>query len=100
MFKLSGAKQLLEKYTDMAEKVLVEFAVSEKTAIEMLEVLKAELSKKHSVSGDETELFEACVYNVLATINTVPCQTKKSGQLIAALTEAKAEMQAIGEMLL
>lgn len=92
---MKKAKQLLENYLQTAEKILVEFSVDEKSATGMLAAFKEELCSPEAVDGEGKELFEVCLYNVLATINTVPNQARKSAQLIAALTEAKEEIKEI-----
>lgn len=96
---MENAKELLSEYIALAEKILVLFSFDEKTAVEELENLKKELGRKHSVKEDSKELFEACVYNALAVINSAVCQTKKSDQLVSFLTEAKEEMRAISEIM-
>ena len=93
-----NATEMLLDYASRIERILVEFSVNEERAISLLSDFKAELGKKHQVR-EEGELFEACVYNSLATINTVPNQNKKSSQLILALVEAKEELKAIAEVL-
>ena len=96
---MENAKKLIEEYVNLAEEILVEFSVDEESALKKLSSLCEKLGEKKSVEKDYEELFAACTYNALATINTVPCLTKKSSQLISSLTEAKEEMRTIGEML-
>ena len=96
---MSEAKKLLCRYIELTEKVLAEFAAEENDAINLLGELKALMEEKHSVEEENAELFEACVYNALATINTAPNQKKVNSQLAEALAEAKEEMIAISEML-
>ena len=93
---MDNAKTLLCEFAEKIEKILIEFSVDEKNALSLMNDIKLELGKKYQV-GEQSELFEACVYNALATINTVPEQNKKSGQLICALVEAKEEIRAIAE---
>ena len=95
---MENAKELLCSFAEKIERILVEFSISEENALYLMSDLKAELGRKYSVQGD-SELFDACIYNALATINTVPGQKKKTGQLLAALTEAKDEIRAIIEYL-
>lgn len=95
---MENAKMLLCSFKEKIEKILVEFSVNEENALSLIKDLKEDLGKKYQV-GDDGELFEACVYNALATINTVPNQNKKSDQLVFALVEAKDEIKAIAEIM-
>lgn len=92
-------KELLGLYVTQLEKIIIEFNINEDNALKLLGELKEALSKKEPVSYEGRELYEACVYNALATINTVPQQERKSGQLICALVEAKEEIKAIIEFI-
>ena len=96
---MKNAKELLAQYVEQAEKIIIEFNYNEETAVRLLEELKAALEKKQSVSSEEKELFDACTYNALATINTSFEQGRKNNQLLAAITESKEEMKAIMELL-
>ncbi len=96
---MSVAQEKLGLYIGRLEKIIIEFNFNEDGAAKLLEELKADMGKKTIVSPDEKELFEACIYNALATINTVLEQGKKSNQLLMSLTEAKEEMKAIMELL-
>ena len=96
---MANAKELLGGYVARLEKIIIDYNYDEDGAYKLLEKLKASLSEKQSVNAEERELFEACTYNALATINTVLEQEKKSRQLLMALTEAKEEMKAIIELL-
>ena len=95
---MENAKTLLLSFAEKIEKILVEFSINEENALSMMKDIKEELGKKYRM-GEDKELFEACVYNALATINTVPNQKKKSSQLISALVEAKDEIRAIAEFM-
>lgn len=95
---MKNARDLLGEYIARLEKIIIEYNYNEDEAFRLLEKLKASLGEKQSVSEEEQELFEACTYNALATINTVLEQEKKSNQLLMALTEAKEEMKAISDM--
>ncbi len=95
---MENAKTLLLSFAEKIEKILVDFSVNEENAISLMNELKKDLEKKYQV-GEDDEFFSACVYNALATINTVPNQNKKNGQLISALVEAKDEIKAIAEYL-
>lgn len=92
---MTDAKEILSSYAEDIERILVEFSISEENALRLMEELKERLSEKCTVEKDCQELYDACVYNALATINTVPGQKKKSGQLLSALVEAKDEIRAI-----
>ena len=81
-----------------AEKVIIELNFNEDEGIKLLEELKASLSEKENV-GEMQELYDACVYNALATINTCPNQEKKNGQLLCAITDAKEEIKTIVEFM-
>ena len=96
---MKNAKEILAQYVSLAEKIIIEFNYNEETAVRLLAELKEELGKKTVVSHDDKELFEACVYNALATINTSFEQERKNSQLLSAVTEAKEEMKAILELL-
>ncbi len=96
---MTDAKLLLISFVEQIEKILIKFSIDEENALKLMGALKSELSQKYSVDDNDKELFEVCVYNALATINTVPGQKKKTGQLLAALTEAKEEIRAIIEFM-
>ena len=95
---MKNARDLLGEYIARLEKIIIEYNYNEDGAFKLLEKFKASLGEKQSVSEEEQELFEACTYNALATINTILEQEKKSNQLLMALTEAKEEMKAISDM--
>ncbi len=95
---MKNAKELLGEYVALLEQIIIEYNYNEDEAFKLLEKLKKSLGEKQSLSADDKELFEACTYNALATINTVLEQEKKSNQLLGALTEAKEEMKAISDM--
>ena len=96
---MASAKEILGGYVARLEKIIIDYNYDEDGAYKLLEELKGALSEKKTLQGEEKELFEACTYNVLATINTVLEQEKKSRQLLMALTEAKEEMKAIMELM-
>ena len=96
---MENAKKLLQTYVEQTEKIIIEFNYNEGNAVLLLKKLKEELGKKVIVAEEEKEFFEACKYNVLATINTSFEQEKNNRQLLMALTEAKEEMKAIIEYL-
>ena len=96
---MENAKQLLTSYIELAEKIIIEFNYNEENAVSLLKVLKDNLEKKVVVNKEEKELYEVCVYNALATINTSFEQEKNNRQLLMALTEAKEEMKAISDMM-
>ena len=96
---MENAKKILAGFVEQAEKIIIEFNVDEKKASESLSGFKLQLEKGAEVSPEAKELFDACVYNALATVNTVLIQEKKSQQLLMALTEAKEEMKAIMEFM-
>jgi len=92
---MESAEKLLQSYVEQTEKIIIEFKYNEENAVSLLNKLKAELEKKVSLPENEAELYEVCVYNALATINTSFEQEKNNRQLLMALTEAKEEMKAI-----
>ena len=96
---MENAKELLLSYVELAEKIIIEFNYNEENAISLLKTLKGSLEKKVTLKEEEKELYGACVYNALATINTSFEQEKKNRQLLMALAEAKEEMKAIMELL-
>lgn len=96
---MENAKMLIDEYVALAEEILVEFSICEKSALAKLSCLREKLGEKHNVGEECEELFEACTYNALAAINSAPCHTKKNDQLIAFITEAKEELRLIGELM-
>lgn len=96
---MENAKNLLLSYVEQTEKIIIEFNYDEDNAVSLLKALKSNLEKKVAVEKDKKELYEVCVYNALATINTSFEQEKNNRQLLMALTEAKEEMKAIVELL-
>ena len=96
---MKNAGELLKGYVEQLEKIIIEFNYNEDNASSLLKALKKEMEKKETVSPEDKELFEVCVYNALATVNTSFEQEKKNRQLLMALTEAKEEMKAIIEYL-
>ena len=96
---MTDARNILSSCKEMAQKVLVLFHTDESAAIDNLNKLKTKLSEKAEVKKEECELFEACRYNALATINSAPVQNKKNAQLTEALMEAVLEIEAICEIL-
>jgi len=95
---MKDAKEILSSFVEQAEKVIIELNFNEEKGIKLLAELKKSLSEKENV-GELQELFDACVYNALATINTCPNQEKKNAQLIAAVTDAKEEIKTIIEFM-
>ena len=95
---MENAKELLLSLVEKAEKVIIELNFNETEGIALLGKLKEELSEKKSV-GEMQELYDACVYNALATINTCPNQEKKNPQLLCAITDAKEEIRTIVEFM-
>ena len=96
---MENAKELLLSYVEQTEKIIIEFKYNEDNAVFLLKALKSDLEKKVTVEKEQQELYEACVYNALATINTSFEQEKNNRQLLMALTEAKEEMKVIVEFL-
>lgn len=96
---MSDAKRKIDEYISSVEKIIIELSVNEEHAIAMLNETKAAMEKQESVEKEYKELFDACIYNALATINTAPNQKKNNSQLVEALVDAKEEMKIIGEML-
>ncbi len=96
---MENAKELLLSYIEQTEKIIIEFNYNEDNAVLLLKSLKNNLEKKVIVEKEQKELYEVCVYNALATINTSFEQEKNNRQLLMALTEAKEEMKAIVELL-
>ena len=91
---MKNAKELLSSFIGQAEKVIIELNFNEEEGIKLLEAFKKSLSEKENV-GELQELYDACVYNALATINTCPNQEKKNSQLLCAITDAKEEIKMI-----
>lgn len=95
---MKNAKELLSSFVEKAEKVIIELNFNEEEGIKLLEELKKSLSEKENI-GEMQELFDACVYNALATINTCPNQEKANPQLLSAITDAKEEIKTIVEFM-
>lgn len=95
---MENAKELLLNFVGQAEKVIIELNFNEEEGIKLLEELKKSLSEKKTV-GEMQELYDACAYNALATINTCPNQEKKNPQLLCAITDAKEEIKEIAEFI-
>ena len=95
---MKNAKELLSALVEKAEKVIIELNFNEDEGIKLLEELKSSLSEKENV-GEMQELYDACVYNALATINTCPNQEKKNPQLLCAIPDAKEEIKMIIEVM-
>ncbi|MBR1969542.1 MAG: hypothetical protein IKA17_04210 [Clostridia bacterium] len=89
-------KEELKKHISQLEEILIEFRISEEKAQSLLADFLGELKNEKT---DSESAYGVCIYNVLATINSVPCLTKKSAQLMNALMEAKEEMSIISEIL-
>lgn len=89
-------KEKLKKYISLLEEILVKFNIDESEASSMLSAFLEDLKNEKT---DDESVFGVCIYNVLATINSVPSKTKKSSQLTNALMEAKEEMNVICEIL-
>lgn len=96
---MENAKNLLLSFSEQIQKIIIEFEYNEKNGAKLLPEFKETLGKKYDVEEEAAELFSACIYNVLATINSVPTQNIKSDQLTAALGEARGEIEAIAELL-
>ena len=95
---MENTKELLLTFVEKAEKVIIELNFNEAEGMRLLNELKESLAEKKSV-GEMQDLYDACVYNALATINTCPDQEKKNAQLLAAITDAKEEIKAISEFM-
>lgn len=89
-------KEKLRKYISQLEEILVKFNIDEAEASSMLSDF---LESLKSEKTDDESVFGVCIYNVLATINSVPSREKKSTQLTNSLMEAKEEMNVICEIL-
>ena len=95
---MENAKELLLSFVEKAEKIIIELNFNEENGIKLLSELKEELGQKKN-TVDMQELYDACVYNALATINTCPNQEKKNSQLLCAITDAKEELKTIVEFM-
>lgn len=95
---MENAKVLLLSFVEKAEKILIELNFNEENGLKLLSELKEELAQKKNAE-DMQELYDACVYNALATINTCPNQEKKNPQLLCAITDAKEEIKTIVEFM-
>ena len=96
---MQKAKDILQNYVNQAEKVIIELEFNEEQGIALLSKLKEAFSENVNISSDERELFDACVYNALATINTCPNQEKANPQLLSAIIDAKEEIKMIMEFM-
>ena len=95
---MENAKDLLLSLVEKAEKIIIELNFNEENGLKLLSELNEELGQKKN-AGDMQELYDACVYNALATINTCPNQEKKNAQLLCAITDAKEEIKTIVEFM-
>ncbi len=96
---MGNAKEILKGHIDLAERAMTEFALDNMRGAKALDNLREALSKKVLIDKEQEELYMPAVYNALATINSVPNTKIRSRQLIEAIKEAKAEMQAICDFL-
>ena len=96
---MGNAKEVLKGHIALAESAMTEFALDNMRGAKALDNLRAALSKKVLIDKEKKELYMPAVYNALATINSVPNTKIRSRQLIEAIKEAKAEMQAICDFL-
>ncbi len=84
-----------KKHISALGEVLLTFRVDEARAVRALDEAKEalEADTKHP-----DELFSAAAYNALATIRTSPEQEKANAQLLDAIADAVAELEAVAEM--
>ncbi len=87
--------EILEKHIDKLGTVLLLFKANPPKAARELE---AEKSALEADQAGADEITAAALYNSLATIRTCPEQIRPTGQLIAAISDARDELRIINEM--
>ncbi len=82
------------KHIDKLGEIMLTFKIDPKKAAQDLE------EEKKSLEADslcDNEFLAPALYNALATIRTSPEQEKPTGQLIAAISDAREELMIIFE---
>lgn len=86
--------EILKKHIDKLSEIILTFKVEPEKAAKELEAEKLSLEEDQR-TGDE--YTAPAMYNALATIRTSPEQEKPTGQLIAAISDARDELEIIME---
>lgn len=86
--------EILKKHIDKLSEIILTFKVEPEKAAKELEAEKLSL-EEDCKTGDE--YTGPAMYNALATIRTSPEQEKPTGQLIAAISDARDELEIIME---
>lgn len=85
---------IFKRHIESLGEILLTFKVNGEKAIELLEAEKQSLDEDSHV---ENEFLAPAMYNALASIRTSPEQEKPTGQLIAAVSDARDELLIIME---
>ncbi|MGN1098615.1 MAG: hypothetical protein ACI4SS_06945 [Clostridia bacterium] len=87
-------EEIFRKHIELLGEIMLMFKVDEKKAAKALEEEKRLLEED---SHTDNEFLSPAMYNALATIRTSPEQEKPTGQLIAAISDARDELEIIME---
>ena len=88
--------EILKKHIDKLSEIILTFKVDPERAAKELDAEKLSLEEDQRIGG---EYAGPAMYNALATIRTSPEQEKPTGQLIAAISDARDELEIIMESL-
>ena len=86
--------EILKRHIDKLSEIILTFKIDPEKAAKDLDAEKTSL-EEDSKTGDE--YTSPAMYNALATIRTSPEQEKPTGQLIAAISDARDELEIIME---
>ncbi len=87
-------RSIFERHIEVLGEILLTFKVDADEAAQLLEKEKTALEAE---SHSENELIAAAMYNALASIRTSPEQERPTGQLVAAISDARDELCVIME---
>lgn len=87
-------KDIFKKHIEALGEILLTFKVDTEKAVKLLDDEKRRLDKDSQL---ENEFLSPAMYNALATIRTSPEQERPTGQLISAISDARAELEIIME---
>ncbi len=87
-------EEVFKRHIDALGEIMLTFKVDGEKAAKALEKEKAALEAD---CGCDNEYLAPALYNALATIRTSPEQEKPTGQLIAAISDAREELMIIME---
>lgn len=87
-------EEIFKRHIEALGEIMLMFKVDSKKAALALEEEKARLEEDSHI---ENEYLSPAMYNALAAIRTSPEQEKPTGQLIAAISDAREELEIIME---